>query len=237
MQLPFDTYGLRRHNGLPLEEFYHSVENVPDLAARGVSQELYRRIFVNELAQVTGLEMPPRDEDAVKRQVFCAWLAAFACCPVGLPYCCWITHRERARVQAFDADLRAWQANATEQLRAIVPGAVVKTRMRVKGEYQIWRGEQGEVKKSYVPTSTERFIVIALTPEEGSLLQDEPHISGDADKIPPECMCVFCACEGRPDGSCEGETLCCCKFTVKPGAPEGLDYYEWKRDERCAVPD
>ena len=95
MQLPFDTYGLRRHNGLPLEEFYHSVENVPDLAARGVSQELYRRIFVNELAQVTGLEMPPRDEDAVKRQVCAAWLAAFVCFPVGLPYCCWITHRER----------------------------------------------------------------------------------------------------------------------------------------------
>ena len=126
----------------------------------------------------------------------------------------------RIDAQAFDADLRAWQANATEQLRAIVPGAVVKTRMRVKGEYQTRRGEQGEVRLS---------IVIALTPEEGSLLQDEPHISGDADKIPPECVCVFCACEGRPDGSCVGETLCCCKFTVKPGATEGLDYYEWKR--------
>ena len=233
--MPFVPYGLRRHDGLPLYQYYHNVENVPDLAARGVTQELYRRIFVNELAQVTGLGKA-RDEDAVKRQVCCAWLAAIACCPVGLPYCCWITHRESARVKAFDAELRDWQANATEQLRAIIPGAVVKTRMRVKGEYQTERREQGEVKKTYVPTSTERFIVIALTPEEGSLLKDEPHITGDADTICAECVCVFCACEGRPDGSCVGETLCCCKFTVKPGAPEGVDYYEWKRDKRCAVP-
>ena len=55
-------------------------------------------------------------------------------------------------MKAFDAELRDWQANATEQLRAIIPGAVVKTRMRVKGEYQTQRREQGEVKKTYVPT-------------------------------------------------------------------------------------
>ena len=81
-----------------------------------------------------------------------------------------------------------------------------------------------------------KSIVIALTPEEGSLLQDEPHISGDADKIPPECVCVFCACEGRPAVPAWAEALCCCKFTVKPGAPRAWTITSGNRDERCAVP-
>ena len=209
MKLPLCAYGLvGNHDALPLSR--RRVEDVPELAALGVTAELYAHIFVEELGRVRGLGNPSYGPTESRRRA------------------------------AFEADLREWQANATEKLRAVVPGAVVKTQTRVKAERRETHAASGPGNNRrvyYEPVVQDRFIVVALTPEEGVRLRDEPHITGDADSIPcpQECVCVFCACGMEPDRSCQLETVCCCKFTLWPGVPEGMDYYEWKQDPRCAV--
>ena len=56
MQCCSTLYRLRRHNGL--RSRFTTALKTSRISPLGASpKELYRRIFVNELAQVTGLEM------------------------------------------------------------------------------------------------------------------------------------------------------------------------------------
>ena len=191
------------------------------------------RIFVHDLAQVTGLK--PYDRDAHTREFLIWFLGLWLCLPIVLPALCCKTRcctAERQRQAQFERELRAWQENATAQLRTVIPGAVVKTQMHVKGIVLTTKDTKGHVLTAYRPMVTKRDIVIALTPEEGSLLRDEPHLTGDSDGCSSTCVCCLCYCLGQQNGACVCEP---CNLQITPGAPEGVDYYEWSKDKRCAT--
>jgi len=231
---------------LPFSPELQDVRNVPELAARGVTQEMYARIFVHALAHVPGFQLKDDDRycmtlDLKGLRQCCTYICTCKFCP---PCLCQAYMNETRMQAVYERELRAWQENATAQLRTVIPGAVVKTQERIECD-KVYHEyvEQGKTRVSeyFMPRIAERVVTIALTPAEGLLLQDEPHLTGETDRAGNCCPCgISCAlleCQRSPDGAVVvgGILSCCCLVTVKPGAPEGMDYYEWSKDKRCAT--
>ncbi|ACO68657.1 hypothetical protein MICPUN_55615 [Micromonas commoda] len=231
---------------LPFSPALQDVRNVPELAARGVTQEMYARIFVHALAHVPGFQLKDDDRycmtlDLEGLRQCCTCMFCPPCFALGLCQ----AYMNETRMQAvYERELRAWQENATAQLRTVIPGAVVKTQERIECDLVMHEYvEQGKtrVSENFMPRIAERVVTIALTPAEGLLLQDEPHLTGETDRAGNCCPCgisfSLLECHRFPNGAVKigGILSCCCWVTVKPGAPEGMDYYEWSNDKRCAT--
>lgn len=140
-----------------------------ELIDGGISQDLIDEWFVHRLGKVNQFRNSCMFDAA-------AWISALGLCVI-IPYMC---SRQKIYLERWSSELLNWQ-NEFNQTVLEKKGLFVKTQSNCHVSYD----------KNGKHRHIERWVSIALTPEEVQKLQNEPHLFGD----------IETGCCGGPDES------------------------------------